>query len=102
MEIIGKYVRNYGIVSGEKDGKEWQRVSFSIITMDGHSRMVAFTAFGGEKVLQVMSLTPGETILVKFYIESREFNDKVFTECMMVSVSVTRPASFCDGKEVKS
>ena len=91
MEITGKFVRNYGIFSGEKNGKEWQRVTFSIITTDGHSRMVAFSAFGGEKVLQVMNLTAGETLIVSFYPESREFGDKVFTELQMTKVVVARP-----------
>ena len=91
MEITGKFVRNYGIVSGEKNGKEWQRVTFTIMTTDGHSRLVAFTAFGGDRVLQAMSLNPSDTILVQFYPESREYGDRVFTELMMVKVSIARP-----------
>lgn len=91
MEITGKFVRNYGIVSGEKNGKEWQRVTFTVMTTDGHSRLVAFTAFGGERVLQIMSIAAGETIMVQFYPESREYGDRVYTELMMVKVSVARP-----------
>lgn len=91
MEITGKFVRNYGIVSGEKNGKEWQRVTFSVMTTDGHSRMVAFSAFGGDKVLQVMGLTSGETLIVSFYPESREYGDKIFTELQMTKIMVARP-----------
>ena len=91
MEITGKFVRNYGVVSGEKNGKEWQRVTFTIRSTDGHSRLIAFTAFGGERVLQAMSLCPGDTVLVQFYPESREYDDRVFTELMMVRISVARP-----------
>lgn len=91
MEITGKFIRNYGIVSGEKNGKEWQRVTFTIMTTDGHSRLVAFTAFGGDRVLQVMSNNPGDTIFVQFYPESRECGDRVFTELVMVKISVFRP-----------
>lgn len=88
MQIVGSYVRNYGVVSGEKDGKEWQRVTFAIVTNDDHHRFVAFTAFGGDKCLQVLDLQPGQVVMVDFYPSSREYLERVYTELNMVRLSV--------------
>lgn len=91
MEITGKFIRYYDIVSGEKNGKEWRKTTFTIMTTDGHSRMVGFSAFGSDKVAIVQMLNPGDTISVQFYPESREFNDKIFTDLVMVKVMVAKP-----------
>lgn len=91
MEITMKFSRHLGVISGEKDGKEWQRVQFLGTTMDGHSRIIGFTAFGGERVLQVLALKSGDNVVVTFYPESREFNDRVFTDLHMVKIAVARP-----------
>lgn len=91
MEITGKFIRYYDIVEGEKNGKEWRKTSFTIMTTDGHSRMVGFTVFGSDKVAIVQMLNPDDTVTVKFYPESREFNDKIYTELNMVKVMVAKP-----------
>lgn len=91
MEITGKFIRYYDIVEGEKNGKEWRKTNFTIMTTDGHSRMVGFTVFGSDKVAIVQMLNPGDTVSVQFYPESREFNDKVYTELNMVKVMVAKP-----------
>lgn len=91
MEITGKFIRYYDIVEGEKDGKEWRKTSFTIMTTDDHSRIVGFTVFGSDKVAIVQMLNKGDTVTVQFYPESREFNDKVYTDLNMVKVMVAKP-----------
>lgn len=91
MEITGKFIRYYDIVSGEKNGKEWRKTTFTIMTTDGHSRMVGFSVFGSDKVAVVQMLNPGDMVSVQFYPESREFNDRIYTELNMVKVMVARP-----------
>lgn len=91
MEITGKFLRYYDIVEGEKNGKEWRKTNFTIMTMDGNSRMVGFTVFGSDKIAIVKMLNPGDTVTVQFYPESREFNDKIYTELNMVKVMVAKP-----------
>lgn len=93
MEITGKFIRYYDIVSGEKDGKEWRKTTFTIMTADGHNRMVGFSVFGSDKVAAVQMLNPGDTISVRFYPESREFNDKIYTDLNMVKIMVAKPLS---------
>ena len=91
MEITGKFIRYYDIVEGEKDGKEWRKTTFAIMTTDGHSRMVGFSVFGGDKVAAVQMLNAGDTVNVIFYPESREFNGKLYTELNVVRVLKALP-----------
>lgn len=98
MEITGKFIRYYDIVEGEKNGKEWRKTSFTIMTTDGHSslmdgrsRIVGFTVFGGDKVAMVQMLNSGDTICVQFYPESREFGGKIYTELNVVRILVLKP-----------
>lgn len=91
MEITGKFLCHYGVVEGEKNGKEWRKITFTIVTMDGHDRTVGFTAFGSDKVAMVQMLNTGDTVSVQFYPESREFNDRLYTELIMVRVMVAKP-----------
>lgn len=91
MEITGKFIRYYDIVEGEKNGKEWRKTTFTIMTTDGHSRMVGFSVFGSDKVAIVQMLNLGDTVSVQFYPESREFNDKIYTDLNMVKVMVANP-----------
>lgn len=90
MEITGKFVRYYDVVEGEKNGKEWRKTCFTIMTTDGHSRMVGFSVFGSDKVAIVQMLNAGDTVSVQFYPESREFNGKIYTELNMVKVMVAK------------
>ena len=91
MEITGKFIRYYDIVEGEKNGKEWRKTSFTIMTTDGHDRVVGFSAFGSDKVAIVQMLNPGDALSVKFYPESHEFNDKIYTDLVMVKVMMAKP-----------
>lgn len=91
MEITGKFIRYYDIVEGEKNGKEWRKTTFTIMTADGHSRMIGFTAFGSDKVTHVQMMSPGAMVQVQFYPESREFDGKIYTELVMVKIMVIRP-----------
>ena len=93
MEITGKFIRYYDIVEGEKNGREWRKTTFTIMTTDGHSRLVGFSVFGSGKVAVVQMLNPGDTVSVQFYPKSRVFNDRVYTELNMVKVMEAKPLS---------
>ena len=98
MEITGNFIRHYDIVEGEKNGKEWRKTNFTIMTTDGnscladgHSRIVGFTVFGSDKVAMVQMLNSGDTVSVRFYPESREFGGKIYTELNVVRILVLKP-----------
>ena len=91
MEITGKFIRYYDIVEEERNGEKGLKTTFTIVTTDGHGRLVGFSVFGSYKVDIVQMLNPGDTVSVQFYPESREFNDKIYTELIMVKVMVAKP-----------
>lgn len=75
-------------IEGEKDGKEWVRTQFAIMSMDSNPKMVAFDVFGHDKVAIVESLQTGVTVIVEYAPESREFNDKLYTNLQCIRVLV--------------
>ena len=75
-------------VEGEKNGKEWVRTQFAIMSMDTNPKMVAFDAFGQDKVAVIESLQTGHTVVVEYAPESREFNEKFYTNLNCIRIMV--------------
>lgn len=73
---------------GEKDGREWIRTQFAIMTMDNNPKLVAFDCFGHDKVSIVKSLQPSQTVIVDYAPESREFNERYYTNLNMIRLQV--------------
>ena len=80
MEITGKLIQLLPEVSGESARGPWIRGGFVIETDGDYPRKVAFTAFGEERVAMAKSLPMGSLVQVTFSPESREFNDKWYTD----------------------
>ena len=80
MEITGKLIHRLDVQTGvSKAGKEWQKQDFVIETEDGqYSKKIAFTLFG-DKISLLNGLNKGDTIIVAFNLESREFDGKWFS-----------------------
>ena len=96
-QISGKFLKMMPKVEGEKDGKEWVRTQFAIMSMDTNPKMVAFDVFGHDKVAIVESLQAGHTVVVEYAPESREFNDKLYTNLQCIRVLVTTKAEAKEG-----
>ena len=80
MEITGKLIQILPDVQGESARGPWIRGGFVIETGDDYPRKVAFTAFGEERVAMVKNIPMGQLVQVTFNPESREFNDKWYTD----------------------
>lgn len=78
-QVTGKFIKMFPIVEGEKDGREWMRTQFSIMTTDNQPKMLGFDVFGLDKVEVVKSLKPTQTVMVEYYPESREYNDRMYS-----------------------
>lgn len=88
-QISGKFLKMMPKNEGEKDGKEWVRTQFVIMTMDNNPKWVAFDVFGHDKVAVVETLQPGSTVIVEYAPESREYNEKFYTnlQCLRIMVA---------------
>ncbi len=80
MEITGKLIQILPDVQGESQRGPWIRGGFVIETGDDYPRKVAFTAFGEERVAMVKNIPMGQLVQVTFTPESREFNEKWYTD----------------------
>lgn len=80
MEITGKLIQILPEVQGESARGPWVRGGFVIETGDDYPRKVAFTAFGEERVAMAKNLPMGSMVQVTFTPESREFNERWYTD----------------------
>ena len=80
MEITGRLIKILPDVEGESQRGHWVRGGFVIETGDDYPRKVAFTAFGEDRVAMVKNVPMGTMVQVSFTPESREFNDRWYTD----------------------
>ncbi len=80
MEITGRLIKILPDVEGESQRGHWVRGGFVIESGDDFPRKVAFTAFGEDRVAMVKNIPMGTMVQVIFTPESREFNERWYTD----------------------
>jgi len=81
LAIKGKVVNILPETSGTSGaGKAWIKQDFVIETSDKYPKQVCFTAFGEKIVPSVKTLVVGQEVEVFFNAESREHNEKFYTQ----------------------
>lgn len=80
MEITGKLIQLLPEVSGESARGPWVKGGFVIETEGDYPRKVAFITFGEERVAMAKSIPMGTLVQVTFNPESREFNERWYTD----------------------
>ena len=80
MEINGRLIKILPNVEGEGQRGHWIKGGFVIETGDDYPRKVAFISFGEERVAMVNNIALGSMVTVTFTPESREFNDRWYTD----------------------
>lgn len=79
MEIEGKIILDLGLQSGmSKAGREWKKKEYVLETFGQYPRKVKFTVFG-DRVDQIQ-LEAGNSYTLSVDVESREFNDRWYTD----------------------
>lgn len=81
LEITGKVVKVLPEQSGKsaKTGNDWKKGSFIIETESNFPKKICFTAWG-DLTSQINSLQAGQNVKVSFDVESREFNERWYTD----------------------
>lgn len=85
---IGKVVKVEPVVTGTNEKGDWLIQAFVIMTQDEHARTVVFRTFNKERAAVIQSLKVGETVIVDYVPESREYNDKWFTDLRCKNIMV--------------
>lgn len=80
MRTNGKFLKNLPIVSGESQRGPWVRGGFVIETFGDYPHKIAFTTFGEDRVRMTANIPQGTPVDVTFQPESREYEDKWYTE----------------------
>ena len=80
MEITGKLIQLLPDVSGESARGPWVKGGFVIETEGDYPRKVAFVTFGEERVAMAKSIPLGTLVQVNFNPESREVNERWYTD----------------------
>tara|TARA_R110002074_G_scaffold389504_2_gene572835 strand:- start:2955 stop:3323 length:369 start_codon:yes stop_codon:yes gene_type:complete len=82
LEMNGTITKISEVQQGTaKSGNEWKKLTFTIETGGDYPKTVAFTVFGEEKVDNFMKFNKiGQNVDVSFNAESREYNDRFYTD----------------------
>lgn len=87
MEVEGKIILDLGTQSGvSKAGREWKKKEMVLETFGSFPKKVKFHIFGDKA--DTMNLEVGNSYALSFDIESREFNERWYTD---ISVYAARP-----------
>ena len=79
LEISGKVVKILQEQSGEGKNGRWVKQEFIIETEDQFPKKVCFSSWG-DKTDQLKQLAVGDAVSVSFNIESREYNERWYTD----------------------
>ena len=86
MEINGIFVKSLPKTEGESARGPWVRGGFVIEYGEEYPRKVAFSLFGEDKAAMADKIPEGVGVTVRFSPESREFNERWYTELRCISV----------------
>lgn len=79
LEIEGKIIQIYPETSGVSNkGNGWRKQTFVIETQEQYPKKVAFDVWN-DNIDALKAISPGEVVKINFRIQSREFNDKWYT-----------------------
>ena len=79
LEIVGKVVKILPEQTGSGKFGTWVRQDFIIETEDQYPKKVCIAAWG-DKADAVKNLSNGEKVTVSFNVESREYNERWYTD----------------------
>ena len=96
MQIEGKLINHLPTQTGEGKNGQWEKGGFVIETPDPkYPKKIAFTTWG-ETVGTVSNIAIGSNVKVSFDVESREYQNKWYTEAKCFKVEVNRNGQFIE------
>ncbi len=78
-EIEGKIIKILPEQTGEGKFGKWIKQEFIIETLDQYPKKVCFSTWG-DKTDSLKHLKEGESVVISFNPESREYNDRWYTD----------------------
>ncbi|MCK4679067.1 MAG: DUF3127 domain-containing protein [Bacteroidales bacterium] len=78
MEVTGKIIQLLDLLTGESKNGEWKKQDFIVETGSQYPKKVCISVWG-DKIDQ-FNLKEGEDVTVSINLESREFNNRWYTD----------------------
>lgn len=92
MEVKGKVFKVLEVQSGvSKSGNEWKKGGFIVETEGQYPKKIMLTTWGAQ-VEQAEKLQEGQEVVASIDIESREWNDKWFTDVKAWKIDTSQAA----------
>ena len=91
MEIIGKFLKVLPEQNGESQRGPWVRGGFVIETEEQFPKQVCFSLWGEDKVAVVRNMIAGTQLKAYFSPESREFNERWYTDLRCFRIDTFNP-----------
>jgi len=88
MDIIGKLIQVLPEQRGESARGAWVRGGFVIQTEEQFPRKIAFSILGEDRVSAMKNIAINTSVKVVFSIESREYQERWYTECRCTDIEV--------------
>lgn len=79
LSVKGKFVKALPEVSGEGRNGRWVKQNFIIETTEQYPKKICLVAWG-DKTAAVKALNEGDEVKAQISIESREYNDRWYTD----------------------
>lgn len=86
MELTGRLIKILPEVRGESQRGPWVRGGFVVETDDTYPRQVAFTLFGEDRLAMLQTLVLNAPVVVTFSPESREYQERWYTDLRCIRV----------------
>jgi len=79
LDLKGQLIKKMPLVSGEGRNGKWEKQEFVIETEDQYPKKVCISLWG-DKIKSLDEVSEGDKITVSVNIESREYNERWFTD----------------------
>jgi hypothetical protein len=79
LELTGKLVKILPEITGQGKNGTWMKQEFIVETFDQYPKKICLSAWG-DKVADLKQYAPGDVLKLSLNLESREYNDRWFTE----------------------
>lgn len=80
LEITGRLIKKLPVQSGTSTKGEWKKQEFVLETQENFPKKICMNVWGADKVDELAGYGEGEILKISVNIESREFNQRWYTD----------------------
>jgi len=88
LEFEGNLIKVLPEVTGQGKNGAWVKQDFVLETEDQYPKKACFTAWG-DKSADLKTFSLGEKLRVQFSVESREYNERWYTDLRAIRIDAT-------------